>query len=272
MDLLGQARTLGLLGLDDAHLQVRGQAGVGDLGEQAGVAALEEEPGVLHASHRQLELGQLLLVLAQIARQALDLDPQGLLAGVLGAGLGGGRRGDRPPCAARADRRPLGLLELDRGDGASEPGCRGRPRGSARSPSAGCWPRSPASTSLRRTARRSASRAILRRREQRPYRLEYTGRLSWADDPEDANDGPGRAFGRRFAPGPSVSWTSGKHLAAVPPRSSTSGQLPLRSSPRTIEQRARRSGRPGPGRPPATPPAGRAPGRGPSRPARSGCR
>ena len=92
MDLLGQARPFAFLGLDDAHLEVRRQAGPGHLGQQTRVAALEEEPGVLHAPDRKLELGQLLLVPAEIAGQALDVAAEGLLAGIFGACLGRRRR------------------------------------------------------------------------------------------------------------------------------------------------------------------------------------
>ena len=52
VDLLGEPGTLGFLSLDDPHLQVCRQPRVRDLREQAGIAALQEEPGVLHAPHR----------------------------------------------------------------------------------------------------------------------------------------------------------------------------------------------------------------------------
>jgi hypothetical protein len=109
VDLLSQARALGLLGLDDAHLQIGGQAGSGDLGEQAGVATLQEEPGVLHAPNRKLELRKLLLVATQIRRQAFDVRPESLLAGIFGACLrGGGRIG----LVCGADRGAVGCLAL----------------------------------------------------------------------------------------------------------------------------------------------------------------
>ena len=57
VDLLGQTGAFGLLGLNDAHLHVRRQPRVGDFGDQAGVAALQEQPGVFHAPNRQFELG-----------------------------------------------------------------------------------------------------------------------------------------------------------------------------------------------------------------------
>ncbi len=94
MDFLGQAQAFGLLGLDDAHLHVRGQLGVGDLPEQAGVATLEEEPGVLHAPNRKLEFRELLLVATKVCCETLDLRPESPVAGVFCAGLGGGGRID----------------------------------------------------------------------------------------------------------------------------------------------------------------------------------
>jgi hypothetical protein len=68
------------------------QAGVRDLGQEAGVAALQEEPGVLHAPNRQLQLGEFLLVAAEVRRSGARPPPERSLAGVFGAGFGGGGR------------------------------------------------------------------------------------------------------------------------------------------------------------------------------------
>ena len=67
-------------------------AGSADVGDQGGVAALEEEPGALEGPLGQLELGQLGLVVAEVRRQVIDVAAQGAPLGVVGAGLGRIRR------------------------------------------------------------------------------------------------------------------------------------------------------------------------------------
>ncbi len=88
VDLLGQAGPLGLLGLDDPHLHVVRPVRSGPLGHEAGVAALQEEPGALQAPVGELEPGELRLAATELHLQALDLRPEGTDPGVLGAGLG----------------------------------------------------------------------------------------------------------------------------------------------------------------------------------------
>ena len=68
VDLLGEPGALGLLGLDDPHLDVARGRRAADLGEQGRVAALEEEPRALERPLGELELGQLGLVLAEVRR------------------------------------------------------------------------------------------------------------------------------------------------------------------------------------------------------------
>ena len=107
VDLLGEPRALGLLGLDDPHLEVARGRRPADLGQQRRVAALEEEPRPLEGPLGELELGQLGLALAEVRGERVDVAAQRPSAGVVGAGLGrvGGtvHRGRRR--SGRAGRR-----------------------------------------------------------------------------------------------------------------------------------------------------------------------
>ncbi len=103
VDLLGEAGALRLLGLDDAHLDVALGRRRTDLGDEGGVAALEEQPGPLEGPFRELQLGQLGLPLADVDREGLDVAAERPSPEVVGACLGGvrgavhrGRRGSRP--------------------------------------------------------------------------------------------------------------------------------------------------------------------------------
>jgi hypothetical protein len=94
VDLLGEPRSLRLLGLDDPHLDVRRQAVAGALAvaDEARIAALKEEPGRLEVAQRDLELRELRLLLAELAAERVDLRPERPDAGVLRTDLGGDRR------------------------------------------------------------------------------------------------------------------------------------------------------------------------------------
>ena len=148
VDLLGEARPLGLARLHDPHLEVVGELRRRRVGEERGVPALEEEPGALQAAHGQLQARQLGLALAQLGR--LERDPAAQLrrSALLGGRFRRLHAGDRagPRRVLRAahvragaaglrDRRgPAGRRGPGRRDPrASRPGPRGRPRGSARS-------------------------------------------------------------------------------------------------------------------------------------------
>jgi len=106
--LLGEADPLGLLGLHDAHPQVGRELRVGGVGEQARIAALQEEPRALEVLLGQLELAQLLLVEAELAREPLDLGAAGAPQRILGAGLGGRGRVGRVGGAGRSTWVPAG--------------------------------------------------------------------------------------------------------------------------------------------------------------------
>ena len=115
MDLLRQPRSLGLLRLDDPHLDVARGRRAADVGQQRRVAALEEQPRPLERALGELQLGQLGLVVAQIGGEGLDVAAEGPPAGVVGAGLGRvGRAIDRGragrPCAV--GRRAIDEVEL----------------------------------------------------------------------------------------------------------------------------------------------------------------
>ena len=70
---------------------------LGGVADEAGVAALEEEPRRFEVAQRDLELGQLRLLLAELATEARRHRP---------AGPGSGRPRRRPPARPRRRRRP----------------------------------------------------------------------------------------------------------------------------------------------------------------------
>jgi hypothetical protein len=107
VDLLGQAAPLGLLGLDDPHPQIRRELGVGRVGQQARVAALDEQPGALEVLLRKLELAQVLLVEPELGREALDLGAGRSHPHILGTGLGRAA-GSVESCRSRGPRPYLG--------------------------------------------------------------------------------------------------------------------------------------------------------------------
>ena len=71
MDLLGQPGSLRLLGLDDPHPELGGQvlAAV----QAAWVATLQERPGALEVAKRDLQLGELRLVAAELMAEVRDV-------------------------------------------------------------------------------------------------------------------------------------------------------------------------------------------------------
>ena len=105
VDLLGEARALGLLGLDDAHLVVARGRRSADLGQQGRVAAFEEEPRPLERPLGELQPGELGLTVADVSGECLDVAAQRASSGIVGAGLG---RVGRPVhgCGAGLPRVP----------------------------------------------------------------------------------------------------------------------------------------------------------------------
>src|SRR4051794_3723666 len=89
MDLLREAAALGLLGLDDPHLELRRQRRQLVVGDERGVATLEEQPRALEVSDRELQAGQLGLVDAELG------------PGATGAPAPGGGRGAGAPRLGR---------------------------------------------------------------------------------------------------------------------------------------------------------------------------
>ena len=88
MDFLGEARALSLLGLDDPHLDLRGEAVVAAARDEAAVAAPHEEPRRLEIAQGDLELGQIGLMAAELAPQSADVRAECPNPGVLGTRLG----------------------------------------------------------------------------------------------------------------------------------------------------------------------------------------
>ena len=89
VDLLGQARPFGFLGLDDPHLDVGRCHGPVGAGDERRVAALEEQPGVLKGPMRELEPRELGLVASDIGLQTLDIRAERARACIVGPGLRG---------------------------------------------------------------------------------------------------------------------------------------------------------------------------------------
>ena len=109
VDLLGEPRSLGLLRLHDPHLDIVWTA---DLGDERGVAALEEQPGALERALGELQLVELGLVVAKVSGQVLDVAAEGATPGIVRSGLGrvggaidGGGAGHRLGVAWRDHRR-----------------------------------------------------------------------------------------------------------------------------------------------------------------------
>ena len=128
MDLLRQARALGLLRLDDAHLNVLGCRGGARVRDEAAVAALEEQPRVLEAALGEVQPRELRPVEFDLGGQQFHLSPKTTKAAVVLAALEGieltAERlpaflfgvvglsislGDGPKAVGRVSKRRLGL-------------------------------------------------------------------------------------------------------------------------------------------------------------------
>ena len=256
VDLLGEPRALGLLGLDDPHLGVvRGRRGAPTSASSGRVAALEEEPASARGSARaSSSLAELGLVVAEVASiRVVDVAAEGPSAGVVGAGLG--RVGGRDRRGRRRGRVGRGRLGA-----ASVLGARARRGAPASARAISAYGLAVALAHAAQRVRAVADRRLRLRVESVEAAVpsigpgacwlhrtsEYTGRLSWADDLERADVRPSGS-GRRPAGPPRSS--SRKQSAPSTPVVEAAGQLAVLAA-----RRGRRGACPG------TP--GRGPGRG----------
>ena len=221
VDLLGEPRSLRLLGLDDPHRELGREGGVA--AHEAVVAALEEEPRALEVAQRDLDLRQLGLLRAQVVAELDHVRAERPGPVVLGAGLRGvggrGRvvvRGDEP--RPEVGRAALERSRARRAAPASGRALRCRRCGSARGCCAACCPRSrrPGRLGVERVdpgRRAGAARPAAdgSRRRRGPSRGSRSSRASGCDRAASIcrrvygspfTGRPPRRHGRRRAPRP----------------------------------------------------------------------
>ena len=122
VDLASEPGALGLLGLDDAHLGIGGARRAGWIGDERGVLAGEEQPGVLEGADGEVDATEGRALLADLAPDD-ELVRRGLvLAGATLARLGGARTGDGaeplPALDAVEVRLAVALADVAEGVGA----------------------------------------------------------------------------------------------------------------------------------------------------------
>ena len=234
--------------------------------DQGRVATLEEEPRSLERPLGELQLGQLGLVLAELARSAgrrrrarLRVRASSAPASAaLGRAIGVGRAlGDR---GERVSRRAVDAHRARRAGPASGRAPRSRPGDTARGRSAACSrcsrrPRSPPPGGRRSGCHRTAVPGVLA-----PSTSEYRGRLHGQTISKTRTSASG--IGRR-RPGPAPRSSSRKQSASGRRRSRTAGQRAVvvahdddervpgearvAGEVQDVARRSRRAG-PGPGR------------------------
>ena len=138
VDLLGEPRALGLLGLDDAHLEVaRGRRARRPRSSRVASPRSRKSHVRSRVRSASSSLAELGLAVAEVDRSGSSTSPRRAApAGVVGAGLGGvggavDRRG-RWSCRGAVDRRAIARRRARRAAPATGRAPRRRPRGSAR--------------------------------------------------------------------------------------------------------------------------------------------
>ena len=242
VDLLGEARPLGLLGFHDAHRHVGVGHPVGRLGDERAVTALEEEPHARQGPFGDLELVERRVLGAELRAERLDVAAQRAPAGIVGAGLGSdGRvevlgRGVVRAHAAGGPARAGRPIRARRAGPASARAIRRGPRDTARGRCAGCSRCTPPPRWPPPGVHRSGCRGRRYRRGQPPSSSEYRGSVM-------GRSRPGRWAGRSRRRVVSASGSS-VEPAAAGPRSTCAGstRCPGRPASRSLRPvRARRA-------------------------------
>ena len=288
VDLLGEPGALGLLRLDDPHLQRRRRRWAASAADDEGrVAALEEQPRALEVADRRARGATARVSWRPSSPRARSTSPRSTRSRSVRRRRPRPRDGAprRSPCATRRGRTPsrgssLHARRARRGAPASAPAPRGTRRDTGRGRRAACSRCSRAPRSPRHGVRRTGCRRSRLGAGVHPSASEYTGRVTGRRSPDAG--GHGRATRgidaeHRTPRSPASAGSSGIGRATSS-KQAAAGSLPSRiaghepcSPPRRDEPRARRTwfgevedvAR-------AARRAGRGVGPAPSRPARSG--